>query len=70
MTDQRPNPLGLPLEPEQMPTPDAIEMPGVDVPGPDPSGPIDSPDESGIDGFDLPRETTAELGGTLDQPYR
>ncbi len=70
MTDQRPNPLDLPLEPEQMPMPDAIEMPGVDVPGPDPGGPIDSPDDSGIGGFDLPRETPEQPGSMLDQAYR
>jgi hypothetical protein len=74
MTDPlRPNPLGLPLDPDtSLPSNDPVELPGGDDSGraiddPDP-WPVDQPELPDDRSLDLPGEASDAVDPGLDQP--
>ena len=74
MTDPlRPNPLGLPLEPDPtLPSEDPTELPGADDTGraiDDPvAWPVDTPESPDDRSLDLPGETSDALGREAPEP--
>ena len=69
----RPNPLGLPLDPDPtLPSSDPVELPGADGTGtaiddPDP-WPIDRPDRPDARSLDLPGDAPDAVDPGLDAP--
>jgi hypothetical protein len=65
MTDPRPNPLGLPLDPDpSLPSPDPVEMPGADRSG----GAIDDPVIGPGDRPERPDDRSLDLPGDVPEP--